>query len=68
MPLYEYICKSCGQRVEILQRMGEGSEGLACPGCGEEQLEKQLSTFSSGSNGGAAGELAAGCGSGSGFT
>ena len=45
MPLYEYRCDGCGHRFEVLQRLGEGAEGLGCPECGAEQLEKQLSTF-----------------------
>ena len=69
MPLYEYQCKNCGHRLEILQRLGEGSEGLFCPSCGEAELEKQFSTFASSASTGS-GDVAAraGCGGGSGFT
>lgn len=70
MPLYEYRCPECGHRFEILQRMGEGAEGLACPRCGAGKVEKQFSTFAASSTGGG-GDAAscgnAGCGSG-GFT
>lgn len=70
MPLYEYRCPECGHRFEMLQRMGEGAEGLACPRCGAGKMEKQFSTFAASSSGGG-GEAAscgnAGCGSG-GFT
>ncbi len=45
MPLYEYRCEDCGRRFEILQRMGEGAEGLACPHCGSGRVAKQFSTF-----------------------
>ena len=67
MPLYEYRCGECGHRFEILQRLGEGSEGLACPRCGARRLAKQFSTFASvgATEGPAAG---AGCGAGGGFT
>ena len=33
MPLYEYLCESCGERTEILQRFNDLPE-VACPECG----------------------------------
>lgn len=33
MPLYEYLCESCGERTEILQRFNDLPE-VACPQCG----------------------------------
>jgi putative FmdB family regulatory protein len=45
MPLYEYRCRDCGDRFEVLQRLGEGPEALSCRGCGVGSLEKQFSTF-----------------------
>ncbi len=45
MPLYEYRCTECDHRFEILQRLGDGVEGLTCPTCGTERLEKMFSTF-----------------------
>jgi putative FmdB family regulatory protein len=45
MPLYEYRCRDCGHRFEILQRLGEGAAGLACPRCRAAVLDKQFSTF-----------------------
>ncbi|HEY9420592.1 MAG TPA: FmdB family zinc ribbon protein [Thermoanaerobaculia bacterium] len=35
MPIYEYECRSCGKRTEILQRMDEAPLA-ACPQCGGE--------------------------------
>ena len=71
MPIYEYQCRNCGKRFEVLQRMGESSEGLTCPECGDPQVDKQFSTFASGTGGhsSAPGFSAggAGCGSASGF-
>lgn len=68
MPLYEYSCAKCGHRFEILQRIGEGADGLACPKCDASEVEKQFSTFASNSDGKAV-SAAAGCGSGgAGFT
>jgi putative FmdB family regulatory protein len=68
MPLYEYRCRDCGHQFEILQRLGEGAAGLACPRCRAAALDKQFSTFATAS-GGAAGAAAsaeslAGCGAG----
>jgi len=67
MPLYEYQCGDCGHQFEILQRVGEGADGLTCPQCGREHLEKQFSTFASALSGGpAAAKMApaGGCGPG----
>lgn len=35
MPIYEYECRSCGKRTELLQRMDEPPLA-ACPACGGE--------------------------------
>jgi len=40
MPIYEYECRDCGERFEHLLR---GDERPACPACGGEKLEKQIS-------------------------
>ncbi len=76
MPLYEYSCRACRERFEVLQRMGEGSESIRCPECGAAEVERKLSTFAAavghgGSSGGAADFGGCGrpqCGTGSGFT
>ena len=33
MPLYEYLCETCGERTEMLQRFGDLRE-VVCPACG----------------------------------
>ncbi len=45
MPLYEYRCAACGSRFELLRRVGQGSEGVECPECGQADVEKEFSTF-----------------------
>jgi putative FmdB family regulatory protein len=50
MPLYEYACRRCEARFEVLQRMGAGAAGLSCPGCGGSRLARELSTFAAGSS------------------
>jgi putative FmdB family regulatory protein len=44
MPIYEYICKKCGTRFEVLHRSSEGIK-IVCPKCKGEKAEKVLSVF-----------------------
>jgi putative FmdB family regulatory protein len=71
MPLYEYRCRECDHRFEVLQSSGEGGESLHCPQCGAGHPQKEFSTFASHSSGTGASSLGAsapsGCGPG-GFT
>jgi putative FmdB family regulatory protein len=68
MPLYEYSCRGCGRRFEVLQRVGADHNGVACPGCGSEEVAKQFSTFASAASSGGAmpcgAPSASACGSG----
>jgi len=48
MPLYEYECRGCHHRFELLVR---DSTVLACPSCDSHELEKQLSVFAVKANG-----------------
>lgn len=73
MPLYEYTCKDCGERFEVLQRVGEGAESVLCPECGGHEVAKELSTFAASvsGSGGFTSSAPVGCGSGAcgtGFT
>jgi putative FmdB family regulatory protein len=65
MPLYEYTCCECSERFEVLQRMGESGEGLSCPRCGANKIQRQLSTFAASTSGASsdASRATAGCGS-----
>ena len=40
MPLFEYTCRACGAKFEILVRKGDTP---ACPACSSFDLEKMLS-------------------------
>ncbi|MDX1625779.1 MAG: zinc ribbon domain-containing protein [Wenzhouxiangellaceae bacterium] len=42
MPIYEYHCRSCDQRVEKLQKMSDPPL-KTCPECGEDALSKLVS-------------------------
>lgn len=45
VPIYEYLCKGCNSRFELLVR---GSRVPECPSCRSTSLEKQLSVFALG--------------------
>ena len=40
MPIYEFICRDCDHRFELLVR---DQEKPTCPSCGRSRLTKQLS-------------------------
>jgi putative FmdB family regulatory protein len=42
MPLYEYACTKCGERVEVIQRMNEAPYAH-CPKCGGD-MKKMASS------------------------
>lgn len=68
MPLYEYACRACTHRFEVLQRMDAGSDGLLCPHCGHDELAKLFSTFAAaGGSGSEAAGFAGEGGCGEGF-
>ena len=50
MPLYEYICRNCNSRSELLVRSHR--DRPVCMKCGSDKLERQLSTFAAHSNSG----------------
>lgn len=66
MPIYEYRCKLCEKRFELLRGFGQKDATAACPACGSEQTRRELSVFAAptgGDDGGACGwsESAAAC-------
>lgn len=42
MPIYEYVCEKCGEKTEVIQRMG-ASPLRVCPHCGGKKLKKAFS-------------------------
>ena len=42
MPIYEYICESCDDEHEALQKMSDAPL-TDCPSCGESSLKKKIS-------------------------
>ena len=45
MPIFEYACRGCGEKFEVLVR---GQEHPHCPACESADLDKALSTFAVG--------------------
>lgn len=42
MPIYEYVCQSCGREAEIMQKLSE-PPARKCPACGRLKLRKVIS-------------------------
>ena len=45
MPIYEYLCESCGNKFEKLVRRSDDVLGSGCPSCGQKHLKQEYSTF-----------------------
>ncbi|WP_456473295.1 FmdB family zinc ribbon protein [Desulfolithobacter sp.] len=46
MPIYEYVCKDCGQHFEILTTGSQSSETVKCEKCGSLNVKKTISAAS----------------------
>lgn len=42
MPIYGYLCGSCGAQKDVMQKMSEAPL-TTCPECGQQTFSKQLS-------------------------
>ena len=42
MPIYEYLCQSCGGETEKLQKISDQPLSV-CPSCGEASLKRKIS-------------------------
>lgn len=66
MPLYEYVCDSCGRRFEAFKSVSQRNDAMGCPGC-KKKSRRVLSGFSVGKSTGKASQSSAaasrsGCG------
>lgn len=52
MPLFEYICRDCGQPFEALVLSNSSPDEITCPACHSQNINKQISTFASKLSGG----------------
>lgn len=42
MPIYDFVCTSCGFKAELMRKISEASQ-TACPKCAKETFAKMLS-------------------------
>ncbi len=70
MPIYEYLCKDCGVRFEILRSIKDADSPAHCKSCQSDQTRRTLSVFfaqsgsqivAGGSSGGCAGCTSGSC-------
>ncbi|MCA9730827.1 zinc ribbon domain-containing protein [candidate division KSB1 bacterium] len=47
MPIYEYQCKDCNSRFDLLRPMRASDEDVKCKDCGGSNVTKLLSMFAS---------------------
>lgn len=45
MPIYEFVCKSCGHEFEELVQSAAAVKKLTCPSCQAKDLTQKLSVF-----------------------
>ena len=45
MPIYEFDCKDCGDSFESLVMSFSRIDGVTCPECKSENVQKKISTF-----------------------
>jgi putative FmdB family regulatory protein len=47
MPIYEYRCRKCDAKFEMLRSMSASDKEIDCPECGENSAERVFSVFGS---------------------
>lgn len=45
MPVYEYLCKNCGERFEELILTPSDEKGMVCPHCKSSRIKREMSSF-----------------------
>ncbi len=46
MPIFEYKCKKCNTKFEVLHKSSLNQEEVSCPNCQSKENQKLLSAFS----------------------
>ncbi len=51
MPIYEYICLDCREKVELMRPMKDADAQVTCAKCGSPHTSRMLSVFNASSGG-----------------
>jgi putative FmdB family regulatory protein len=51
MPIYEYVCKECGNEFDAMRAMKDADTAITCNNCNSDQTKRKLSLFIARSNG-----------------
>lgn len=51
MPLYEYVCKDCGQHFDALRSIKDADSPIQCRNCHGENITRAVSVFYAASEG-----------------
>jgi putative FmdB family regulatory protein len=72
MPLYEYVCKDCGNHFDALRSMKDADKPIECRSCHGSETKRAMSVFFAASEGrsiagtgGCGGACGGGCSGGS---
>ncbi|MCF7888301.1 MAG: zinc ribbon domain-containing protein [Candidatus Omnitrophica bacterium] len=62
MPIYNYLCKDCGEKFELLLGVTADKPKIVCKKCGSKNIKKEFSSFSmpNSSDGGTSGSCPTG--------
>jgi putative FmdB family regulatory protein len=63
MPLYEYICKDCGNEFDAIRSIKDSDAPLECGECHSDQTSRKISLFFAQSGGRVVAGGSSGCGS-----
>ncbi len=51
MPMFEYVCRECGERFEEIRSVRDEGPPPECPACGSTSVLKLFSAFATSSSG-----------------
>lgn len=64
MPVYEYVCSSCGQNFDKMRPMSQADAPIACVKCSSDSTKRKLSRFFASSEGRAIASQSCSCSGG----